>query len=212
MRIPDFRNRKTRLRKIKELEKQGVIFIDRERTYIEIDVTIGKGSLIYPDVYLFRGTRIGNETEILPFTIIENSEVGSHCQIGPKAHIRDQSTIEDWCEVGSTEIARSVLGTYTKTKHNAYIGDAKMGEHCNIGDDTTFCNYDGRQKHRSILGDHVFIGSGTKLIAPIEMGDWSSTGANATLPKGTYEGYTLYYVKEGKLVSKPNPLAPKKEL
>jgi bifunctional UDP-N-acetylglucosamine pyrophosphorylase/glucosamine-1-phosphate N-acetyltransferase len=208
MNIPNFQDRKTRLDKILELETQGVVFIDKERTYIESNVTVGKGTIIYPDVYLFDGTTVGEETEILPFTIIKNSRIGSHCHIGPSAYIRDQSAIEDWCEIGITEIARSRIGEHTKAKHGRYIGDGEIGEHCNIGAGTVFCNYDGVKKHKIVLGNHVFIGSGTMLVAPLTMSDWSATGANTTLPKRTYEGYMIYYVKDGKLISRPNPLAP----
>lgn len=243
MHLPDFRNRQLRLAKAEELEKNGVIFIDKERAYIEQDVEIGKGTIIYPDTYLYRGTRIGeqcqiqqgvsifettlgnhvaihcsskiehsvigNDTEVDSFSLVKDSYIGEHCHVGTHAHIRDQSVVGDNCEIGSTEIARSTIGAHTKAKHGRYIGDAQIGEQCNIGAGTVFCNYDGKTKNRTILGNHVFIGSGTMLVAPLVMRDWSATGANTTLPKGTYEEGMLYYVKEGKLIAKPNPLAPK---
>lgn len=147
-------------------QRRGVTVIDPDSTYIEVDVTIGSDSIIYP------------------FTYIEkNVSIGSGCAIGPFCKIRSDSTVKDTSNIGSfVEVVRSKVGSHTNIKHLSYIGDATVGNRVNIGAGTITANYDGVHKHKTVIGDGSFIGSDTVLIAPITVGKGARTGAGAVVP------------------------------
>lgn len=129
---------------------------------------------------------IGHDTVILPHTVIEDhSRIGKNCVIGPFARIRGGSKIGDGCVVGNfVEVVRSKIGSQTFIKHLSYIGDAEVGKQVNIGAGTITANYDGKNKHKTIIKDKAHIGSGTILVAPVTVGRGAKTGAGTVVTKG----------------------------
>ena len=170
--------------------------------YIEDTVEIGENVKIYPNVYLIGKTKIGNGTVVYPNTTIENSVIGENCEIkssfienseiknnvhvGPFAHIRPNSTISDDCKIGNfVEIKASFLGKGTKASHLAYVGDADVGENCNIGCGAIFVNYNGKSKNRTTVGDNCFIGSNCNVVAPVNIAKNSYICAGTTITVDT---------------------------
>ena len=162
---------------------------------VEIDVnTIFEGVVNLADNVIIganvsiKDSTIGEGSKILSGTIIEGTEVGSKAKIGPHARIRPGTIINNNVKVGNfVEIKNSVLGEGSKANHLAYIGDAEIGDNCNIGAGTIFCNYDGANKHTTVLGNDVFIGSNSVLVAPVQLSDNAFVAAgsaiNGNVPK-----------------------------
>ncbi|RZP13168.1 MAG: UDP-N-acetylglucosamine diphosphorylase/glucosamine-1-phosphate N-acetyltransferase [Candidatus Dadabacteria bacterium] len=172
-----------------------------------LDVKISKNVHIGPNVILsgltvlkenvriegnsyIKDSTIGKGTVIKPFTSIESSLIGSSSQVGPFSNIRPESTIKNNVKIGNfVELKKSNIGSKSKVPHLSYIGDTDMGSGVNIGAGTITCNYDGFDKHKTIIEDNVFVGSDTMLLAPIRLGAGSTTGAgsilNSDLPKNT---------------------------
>lgn len=165
--------------------------------FIEETAEIGENVKIYPNVYILGNTKIGAGTVIYPNTTIENSVIGENCvikssfieesvvknnvQIGPFAHLRPKSVVEDECKVGNfVEIKNATLGKGTKASHLAYVGDADIGEDCNIGCGVIFVNYNGKSKNRTTVGNNCFIGSNCNVIAPVKIADNSYICAGTT--------------------------------
>lgn len=211
-------DRKKRVRTNKRLIKQGVIIIDPENTYIEDIAEIGIGATIWPNVFILGKSKL-EKAVIKPCSVIENSTIRKNCRIGPFAHIVGESEIKEGAEVGKTEIVRSIIGSGTITKHESYIGDAEVGKNCNIGADSDIrskpsagrrvvtCNYDGNAKYKTIIGDDVFIGSGTKIIAPKRIGSKAFIAAGSLVTKDVPEGKELGYLvisRAGSQIMKPN--------
>jgi len=145
----------------------GVTIVDPDNTYIEHGVEIGKDTIIYP------------------YTFIENDvKIGAGCSIGPFARLRPGTIIEDNVGVGNfVEIVRSSIGQETKIKHQCYIGDTVIGKNVNIGAGTIVANYDGKEKHKTVIEDNAFIGTGTILIAPVKVGKGAVTGAGSVITR-----------------------------
>lgn len=188
------------LRFLEKLMLEGVTIIDPQNTYISGDVQIGKDTIIYPGVYLEGKTTIGKECLIGPHTRIVDSKIGNNveiqntvilessiadnCKIGPFAYIRPGTVIENNVKIGDfVEIKKSTISEGSKVPHLSYIGDAYIGKKVNIGCGTITCNYDGKQKHKTIIHDHAFIGSNTNLVAPITIGKSAIIGAGSTITK-----------------------------
>ena len=192
--------------KCAELLEKGVILRDPSRvdirgeltcgqdveidfnTLFEGNVTLGSNVKIGPNV-IIKDSSIGNDTQILPGTIIESSIIGEETILGPNARIRPGTILGNKVKVGNfVETKKAILGDGTKANHLAYIGDAEIGKNCNIGAGTIFCNYDGANKHKTLLGDNVFIGSNSVLVAPVKLEDDSFVAAgsavNTNIPKG----------------------------
>lgn len=152
-----------------------------ENTYIE-DSVIEDGVVIYPFSFI-KNSHIKSGS-IITSSHITDSTVGKNCNIGPNAHIRNSSHIGDSARIGNfVEIKNSNIGCGSKAAHLSYIGDATIGKNCNIGCGVIFCNYDGFKKHHSALGDNVFIGSNSNLIAPIKIDDNCFVAAGSTITK-----------------------------
>ena len=180
---------------------QGVTLIDPETTYIEPLVTIGKDTIIYPNVYLQGKTVIGedcvieasvkivdstleNNVYIKMGCVITQSRVGAGVDIGPYAHLRPLSDLRQGVHVGNfVEVKKSVLHEGVKAGHLTYLGDADVGAGTNVGAGTITCNYDGVNKHRTIIGEKAFIGSNTALVAPVTVGAGAYIGAGSTITK-----------------------------
>ncbi len=179
----------------------GVTFIDPKNAYISERATIGRDTIIYPNVtiegettigdgcLIRSGTRItnahiGRGVEILDNCVITDSEVSDSCTIGPMAHLRGHARLEEKAKVGNfVELKKTILGRGSKANHLTYLGDATIGEKTNIGAGTITCNYDGKNKHATTIGNNVRIGSDTMLVAPIKVGDGSVTGAGSIVTK-----------------------------
>ena len=178
----------------------GVSLVDPQRTYIDVGVSIGQDTTLYPDTYLRGRTVIGSNCRIGPNSVIEDSAVGDGCTIlasvmegavvedgvemGPFCHLRKGAHLASHVHMGNFgEVKNSYLGEGTKMGHFSYIGDAQIGKHVNIGAGTITCNYDGEKKNKTILGDHVFTGSDTMLVAPVTLGEGAVTGAGAVVTK-----------------------------
>ena len=147
------------------------------RVTLADDVHIG-AHCILRDVSLGAGTRIE------PFSLVESSRTGNACTIGPFARIRPQVELNDRVKVGNfVEIKKSTVAKDSKINHLSYIGDSEIGHDTNIGAGTITCNYDGAEKHRTIIGDGVFIGSGTQLVAPVKIAAGATIGAGSTITR-----------------------------
>lgn len=152
--------------------ENGVYVEDPASTYIDYGVSIGAG------------------TKILPCTVIRSGvRIGAGCEVGPFTQLRPGTVLEDGAEVGNfTECKNSTIGKHTKAKHLAYIGDATLGAHVNVGAGTIFANYDGKAKHKSVVEDGAFLGSGTVVVAPNRIGPRATTGAGAVVTKNSAVG------------------------
>jgi bifunctional UDP-N-acetylglucosamine pyrophosphorylase/glucosamine-1-phosphate N-acetyltransferase len=195
-----------RLEKIKELMLSGVTIIDPKATYIDRTVAIGKDTTLYPNCTLQGNTRIGERCVIEPNSIISNAEIGNNVTIrscsvitesraedgaiiGPFSHLRPQSEVKAKAKIGNfVEVKKSIIGKGSKANHLAYIGDALVGKEVNIGAGTITCNYDGFEKHPTVIGDRVFVGSNVELVAPVTVGKQSSIAAGTTVTKDVPEG------------------------
>ena len=179
----------------------GVTFIDPKNAYVSESANIGRDTVIYPNVTIEKDTvigdgcviragtritnsRIGRGVEILDNCVITDSEIADNCTVGPMAHLRGHAKMEDSAKVGNfVELKKTILGRGSKANHLTYLGDATIGEKTNIGAGTITCNYDGKNKHATTIGNNVKIGSDTMLIAPLKVGDGASTGAGSVVTK-----------------------------
>lgn len=185
----------------------GVTILDPATTYIEPSVTLGADTVIWPNTHLRGVTRIGENCEIGPNTIIRSTQVGDGCKvlssvleqaevedgvdIGPFAHLRKGAHLASGVHMGNFgEVKNSYLGPGTKMGHFSYIGDATIAEDVNIGAGTITCNFDGKQKHPTVIEQGVFIGSDTMLVAPVKIGEGARTGAGSVVTKDV-PPYTL---------------------
>ena len=151
----------------------------------EDDVSIGENSIIGHNCFLNR-CKIGKNVYIKPNTIIFGASIGDNCTVGPFARIRPGTKILESCNIGNfVEIKNSLIGQGTKVNHLSYIGDATLGKNVNIGAGAITCNYDGVNKHKTIVKDNAFIGSGSMLIAPVIIGQGSFISAGSTITKDT---------------------------
>lgn len=193
-----------RLRKINELMVQGVTVIDPQNTYIEQNVKIGKDTIIYPGTILQGNTEIGEKCIIGPETQLNNvkcgnnnnlnrvyaidSEIGNNNNIGPFVHIRPGTKLEHSIKLGNfVEIKNSTIKSGSKLPHLIYCGDADLGENVNFGCGTVTVNYDGKEKHRTVVDNHAFIGCNTNLIAPVHIGKRAFTAAGSTITEDVPE-------------------------
>ncbi|HEY9076022.1 MAG TPA: bifunctional UDP-N-acetylglucosamine diphosphorylase/glucosamine-1-phosphate N-acetyltransferase GlmU [Anaerolineaceae bacterium] len=186
----------------------GVTFLDPEHVYIEASVQIGRDTVIMPNTYLRGNTVIGEGCMIGPNTIITDTQIGNYCEV--LASVLDGAVLEDDVDIGPFarlrkgaylckgvhmgnfgEVKSSTLGAGTKMGHFSYIGDATIGENVNIGAGTITCNYDGVRKHKTRIGDGAFIGSDTMLVAPVEIGTNSRTGAGSVVTHDVPPGETV---------------------
>jgi bifunctional UDP-N-acetylglucosamine pyrophosphorylase/glucosamine-1-phosphate N-acetyltransferase len=169
-------------------------------------VEVGKDTIIYPYCILQGKTKIGerciiepnskvsdsligNEVTIHANSVITESTIDESASIGPFAHLRPLSEVKAKAKIGNfVEVEESVIGRGSKAKHLAYIGDSLLGEGVTIGAGTITSNDNGFEKHQTIIGDHVFVGSNVELVAPVKVGSNSSIGAGTTITKNVPEG------------------------
>ena len=187
--------------KTKDLFNQGITIVDAKRLDVRGEVKAGKDCLIDVNVILEGDITLGNNVSIGPNTILKdvevgdgtkidafshivNAKIGDNCSIGPYARLREGSRIEDSGKVGNfVETKNSTLGSGSKANHFTYLGDTTVGTKTNIGAGTITCNYDGKNKHKTIVGDNSFIGSNSSLVAPVKIGNNTTIAAGSTITK-----------------------------
>lgn len=178
----------------------GVTFVNPAATYIDAEVEIGNDTLIEAGVTLRGRTKIGSncviganseivesviaDNVVVTSSMIEHATIAAGVDVGPYAHIRPNSDLKENVHIGNfVEIKNTTIGANTKVGHLTYVGDADLGEHINVGCGTVFVNYDGKNKHRATVGDHVFIGCNANLVAPVTIGDRAFIAAGSTITK-----------------------------
>jgi bifunctional UDP-N-acetylglucosamine pyrophosphorylase/glucosamine-1-phosphate N-acetyltransferase len=185
--------------------ESGVTIIDPDSTFLDEAVQIGRDTIIHPNTHIFGDTVIGETCQIGPNTIIksstldhgcivlasviENSTLESAVHIGPFSHLREGAVIESGAVLGNyAEVKKSRIGAGTQMHHFSYIGDAQVGQRVNIGAGTITCNYDGKEKHETVIGEGAFIGSDTMLVAPVVVGEGARTGAGSVVTRNVAPG------------------------
>lgn len=148
---------------------------------IEGEVALGDHVSIGANCIL-RNTRIGTGTTVHPNSLLEGAEVGSGCSVGPFARLRPGTRLAEGARVGNfVETKQATIGAHSKVNHLSYVGDAAIGREVNVGAGTITCNYDGVNKHRTVIGDGAFIGSNTSLVAPVVVGAAATVGAGSVV-------------------------------
>ncbi|MBI2965388.1 MAG: bifunctional UDP-N-acetylglucosamine diphosphorylase/glucosamine-1-phosphate N-acetyltransferase GlmU [Chloroflexi bacterium] len=206
-----------RRRILERLMASGVSVVDPSTTYVDIQVEIGQDTVIAPNTHLRGSTRIGQACEIGPNAILtdvavgdgsrviasfaESASIGARVNVGPFSRIRPGTVIDDDVYIGNfAEIKNSHVGSGTHIGHFSYTGDATLGRRVNIGAGAVTCNFDGKAKHATIIGDDASIGSDTMLVAPIRVGARAKTGAGAVATKDIPPGVTVVGVPAKPLV------------
>jgi len=182
-----------------ELMSSGVSLLDPGHTYIDHGVRIGPDTVVYPNCSIsgssvigsgctiengvsIAGCSIGDKCHIKAGSVLEDSELHSEVSVGPMAHLRPGTILSDHVKIGNfVETKKIVMGEGSKASHLTYLGDAEIGSNVNIGCGTITCNYDGVKKHRTVIGDDVFIGSDVQLVAPVSVGRNSLVAAGTTV-------------------------------
>jgi len=178
---------------------EGVTFIDPSNAYISDEAQLGRDCVIHPNVHIegkciigeaceihqgsrISNSRLGNRVTVKDHCVILDSEIADDCAVGPFAHLRMDAKMAERAMVGNfVEVKKSTIGRGTKSMHLSYLGDATIGAGTNIGAGTITCNYDGKQKHPTVIEDNVKIGSDTMLVAPVRVGSGSVTGAGSVV-------------------------------
>ena len=169
---------------INKLIKKGVNIINPSTVRVSYDTIIGKNSIIEPFVNIAKGVKIGSQVIIKSYSHIDSSYIGNSCSIGPYARLRPFSKIDEKSKIGNfVEIKNSTIGKNTSISHLSYIGDSSLGRNVNIGAGTITCNFDGKNKHKTIIENNVFVGSNCSLVAPIRIKRNSKIGAGSVITK-----------------------------
>lgn len=189
----------------KTLMQQGVHLIDPSRFDLRGQLTVGKDVRIDINVIIegecsfgdnveigagciIKNTQIAANTKVQPYSVFDSAVVGGNVQIGPFARLRPGAQLSDDVHIGNfVEVKNSTIGLGSKANHFAYLGDAEIGSGSNIGAGTITCNYDGANKHKTIIGDEVFIGTNNSLVAPVKIGNGATTGAGSTITRDVAE-------------------------
>ena len=182
------------------LMAEGVSFVDPTQAWVGPDATIGRDTVVWPQTHLIGNTHVGEGCQLGPNSRLTNTQVGNGCVIdetvaidvvidddvdcGPRAYLRPGTHMLEGSKAGThVEIKKSTIGVGSKVPHLSYIGDTTMGSGVNVGAGSITCNYDGVRKHRTIIGDDVFIGSDTMMVAPAEIGDGALVAAGSVITK-----------------------------
>ncbi|MDT7709215.1 MAG: bifunctional UDP-N-acetylglucosamine pyrophosphorylase / glucosamine-phosphate N-acetyltransferase [Pseudonocardiales bacterium] len=185
-------------RLLEEWMRAGVTVVDPATTWVDVQVSLAVDVVLHPGTQLHGATSVGSGAEIGPDTTLTTCEIGAGAtvvrthgseavigtgaSVGPFAYLRPGARLGERGKIGTfVEVKNSDIGAGSKVPHLTYVGDATIGEHSNIGASSTFVNYDGVRKHRTVIGSHVKTGSGTKFIAPVQVGDGAYTGAGTVL-------------------------------
>ena len=164
--------------------KNGVKMLAPETVYFSKDTKIGKNVTIEPYVVLGEKVKIQNNSKIKSFSHLENVKIENNVEIGPFARLRPGTVLKSGSRVGNfVEIKKSNLGKNSKVNHLSYIGDTNIGEFVNIGAGTITCNYDGKNKNKTIIKNKVFVGSNSSLVAPVTLNEKSTIGAGSVITR-----------------------------
>ena len=193
-------------RSVDALLEAGVTILDPESVWVDAGVTVGPDSVLHPGVTLLGASRVGrgcavhsgawirdsvlaDEVDVLPYSVLDGARVASGCSVGPFARLRPEAVLDEGARVGNfVEVKKSTLGPGVKASHLAYLGDTSIGAGANIGAGVITCNYDGKTKNRTVIGEGAFVGSDTILIAPVEVGAGGYTGAGSVITRDVPAG------------------------
>ena len=180
--------------------RNGVTLIDPDTTYIDDGVEIGADTLIEAGVVIKGATKIGEDCVItassqiidsqigddvtIKASVVEESRIYNGADVGPNAHLRPKADIKERAHIGNfVEIKNATIGEGTKVGHLSYVGDATLGKNINVGCGVVFVNYDGKNKFKTVVGDNCFIGSGSNLVAPLQIEEETMIAAGSTITK-----------------------------
>ena len=164
--------------------KNGVKMLAPETVYFSKDTKIGKNVTIEPYVVLGEKVKIQNNSKIKSFSHLENVKIENNVVVGPFARLRPGTVLKSGSRVGNfVEIKKSSVGKNSKVNHLSYIGDTNIGNFVNIGAGTITCNYDGKNKNKTIIKNKVFVGSNSSLVAPVTLNEKSTIGAGSVITK-----------------------------
>lgn len=184
-----------------ELMRQGVTFIDPQRFDLRGTLKVGQDVRIDINVIIegdcelgnnvelgagciLKNTKIASNTKVQPYSVFDSAIVGQNTQIGPFARLRPGAILANDVHIGNfVEVKNSSIGYASKANHFTYLGDTEVGQECNIGAGTITCNYDGANKHKTIIGDAVFVGSNASLVAPVHIADGATIGAGSVITR-----------------------------
>ena len=172
------------------VDVRGTLVCGRDVT-IDVNVVFEGDVKLDDDVHIgpncfIRDSQIEQGCEVLANTVIDNAHIGPRCSIGPFARVRPETFLGSEVKIGNfVEVKKSAIAKGSKVSHLSYVGDTRIGQNVNVGAGTITCNYDGVNKHRTVIGDGAFIGSGTQLVAPVTVGEGSTIGAGSTISKDT---------------------------
>lgn len=202
------------------LLENGVVMVDPSAVYVEDDVEVGSGSVVYPNVFLRGNTKIGSycvlepgvhvisstvgdSTHIKAGCYFENAVVGEKVQIGPYARLRPESQVGREAQIGNfVELKKTTFGARSKAAHLTYLGDAVVGEDVNIGCGTITCNYAAdKKKYQTTIGNGVFVGSDVQFVAPVKIGDGATIASGSTITEDVPEKSLA--IARGRQVNKP---------
>ena len=168
----------------KKFLKSGIKMTGPDTVYFSSDTKIGKNVTIEPFVVFGTNVKIGNNVIIKSFSHLENCKIESKVEIGPYARIRPNTILKEGSKIGNfVEIKKSTIGKKTKVNHLTYIGDTKIGKNVNVGAGTITCNYDGKNKNKTVIKNNVFVGSNSSLVAPVTLSEKSTIGAGSVITK-----------------------------
>ena len=175
---------KAQVRLREKFIKNGVKMLAPETVYFSKDTKIGKNVTIEPYVVLGEKVRIQNNSKIKSFSHLENVKIENNVTVGPFARLRPGTVLKSGSRVGNfVEIKKSSVGKNSKVNHLSYIGDTNIGNFVNIGAGTITCNYDGKNKNKTIIKNKVFVGSNSSLVAPVTLNEKSTIGAGSVITK-----------------------------
>ena len=212
---------------VEDLQIQGVQFADPNRVDIRGEVTVGQDVFIDINVVLkgkvslgnnvtieagciIKDTSIADKVHVKPYCVFDEAEVGEEASIGPFAHLRPQSVLAKKTRLGNfVEIKKSHIGEGSKVNHLSYVGDAQLGAGVNFGAGAITCNYDGVNKHQTIVGDNAFIGTNACLVAPVNVGNTATIGAGSVITKNVED--KALAIGRGRQVQKDNYQRPVKK-
>lgn len=200
-----------RRRIAERLMLDGVTLMDPETTYIDASVRVGRDTVIHPNTYLHGATVVGERCELGPGAVVRDSRIGDGCRVlasvlegaqmddgsnvGPFGHLRSGAHLGAGVHMGNFgEVKNAHLAPGTKMGHFSYVGDAEIGPDVNIGAGAVTCNFDGKRKHRTVVGAGAFIGSGSMLVAPVTVGEGAKVGAGSVVTRDVPDATLAYGV------------------
>jgi bifunctional UDP-N-acetylglucosamine pyrophosphorylase/glucosamine-1-phosphate N-acetyltransferase len=180
----------------------GATLVAPETVFLCADTRFGRDVVVEPNVTFGSGVTVGDRVRIRSFSHVEGAEIGNDCSVGPFARLRPGAVLEGEVHIGNfVEVKAARLGAGAKAHHLSYIGDSEVGRHTNIGAGTITCNYDGFKKHQTIIGEDVFIGSNTALVAPVTVGAGAIVAAGSVVTSDVPENALT--LGRGRQVDKP---------